>query len=304
MHEIRSILVYVPGQAGEAAPQAQAAVLALTERLAAASAAEVEIVDVVDELPLPLRTPTFGYPALSNTLEAETFTRLEEAAKQVRSAKVAVSVKALYGKDFIEITKEALRGGHDLVLLHGSGNGGASTSMRLFRTCPAPVWSVGEASADGRNRVLAAVDPLFSPDPENQLNQRILNAAKTVAETTDAELHVVFAWGETVEPHQLLQNYRDQVEEAANEALTELLAPYSSVLAPDGVHLVPGRPAAAIQQVVEQQGIDLLVMGTVVRTGLQGFFIGNTAEELLSEVDCSILALKPEGFRSPVTLDS
>jgi nucleotide-binding universal stress UspA family protein len=31
--------------------------------------------------------------------------------------------------------------------------------------------------------------------------------------------------------------------------------------------------------------------------------IGNTAEEVLGAVDCSVLTVKPQGFVSPVTLD-
>lgn len=41
-------------------------------------------------------------------------------------------------------------------------------------------------------------------------------------------------------------------------------------------------------------------MGTVARTGIPGFIIGNTAENTLREIRCSLLALKPNGFVSPV----
>jgi hypothetical protein len=43
-------------------------------------------------------------------------------------------------------------------------------------------------------------------------------------------------------------------------------------------------------------------MGTVCRTGAAGFLIGNTAETILADVTCSILALKPEGFISPIEM--
>ena len=59
----------------------------------------------------------------------------------------------------------------------------------------------------------------------------------------------------------------------------------------------------AIVKLVKSNAIDLLVMGTVCRTGLPGFFIGNTAEKVLSEVSCSVLTVKPEGFVTPVTLE-
>jgi nucleotide-binding universal stress UspA family protein len=44
-------------------------------------------------------------------------------------------------------------------------------------------------------------------------------------------------------------------------------------------------------------------MGTVARTGISGFFMGNTAETILNQLDCSVLAVKPQGFVTPVTLD-
>lgn len=37
-------------------------------------------------------------------------------------------------------------------------------------------------------------------------------------------------------------------------------------------------------------------------TGVAGFFIGTTAENVLQLVDCSVLRVKPEGFVSPVKL--
>ncbi len=295
MREIKNILVYLPQGVEEEG------VLQRTARLAAASGAEVEIVDVVRELPLILRTPAFGYPSLSKTLEDENFARLEAAAKQVRSADVGVSVKSLYGKDFIEVTKEAMRVGHDLVVLQGDE--GRKAAMRLFRTCPAAVWAIYGKPDGPYKKVLAAVDPLFSADEDNALNRRILDAAVKAAELESAELHVVHAWGDPVEARELLVSHAEEVKTAAREALDGLLAPYGEVVKPEHIHLVEGRPADAIDGLVEQGGFDLLVMGTVVRTGIEGFLIGNTAEELLGKVRCSILALKPEGFRSPVELD-
>ena len=69
------------------------------------------------------------------------------------------------------------------------------------------------------------------------------------------------------------------------------------------LHLIEGDPVERIPDLVMEQGIDLLVMGTVCRTGLAGFFIGNTAEKVLSEVNCSVLTVKPKGFVTPVTLE-
>lgn len=61
-------------------------------------------------------------------------------------------------------------------------------------------------------------------------------------------------------------------------------------------HLVKGDPADVTSRFVKDEGINLLVMGTVARTGVPGFFIGNTAEEILHAINCSVLSIKPEDF--------
>jgi nucleotide-binding universal stress UspA family protein len=63
---------------------------------------------------------------------------------------------------------------------------------------------------------------------------------------------------------------------------------------------VRGNPERVIPEIVDEAGVDILVMGTVARTGVPGFVIGNTAENVLRRLDCSLLALKPPGFTSPI----
>jgi universal stress protein E len=41
-------------------------------------------------------------------------------------------------------------------------------------------------------------------------------------------------------------------------------------------------------------------MGTVGRAGIAGLLIGNTAEKILHQVECSVMTVKPDGFVSPV----
>ena len=66
--------------------------------------------------------------------------------------------------------------------------------------------------------------------------------------------------------------------------------------------MLNGPAEHVIPDLVKQQSIDLIVMGTIARTGIPGILIGNTAERLLERVECSLMAIKPEGYRSPVTL--
>ena len=64
--------------------------------------------------------------------------------------------------------------------------------------------------------------------------------------------------------------------------------------------LLRGDPQVVIPSKVKELDADVLVLGTVSRTGVGGLLIGNTAEAILNRVDCSVMTLKPEGFVSPV----
>lgn len=70
------------------------------------------------------------------------------------------------------------------------------------------------------------------------------------------------------------------------------------------VHLIKGAPGELISSAVEEWAVDLVVIGSVGRSGIPGLLIGNTAERVLNAVDCSVLTLKPEGFETPIRVTS
>ena len=69
-----------------------------------------------------------------------------------------------------------------------------------------------------------------------------------------------------------------------------------------GIHLVKGWPREEIPALAKDVEADLVVMGTVARTGVPGLIMGNTAETILNHLDCSVLAIKPPDFVTPVQL--
>ena len=66
------------------------------------------------------------------------------------------------------------------------------------------------------------------------------------------------------------------------------------------MHLIKGEAGRVIPEVAAKNEADLIVMGTLSRSGVAGFFIGNSAEKIIHNVDCSVLTVKPDGFVTPV----
>ena len=77
----------------------------------------------------------------------------------------------------------------------------------------------------------------------------------------------------------------------------------SALRIPPEVHLSDDLPDVAISRAIEENKIDLVVMGTIARGGLKQLLVGNTAERILPELSCSVLAVKPDDFVCPVQLE-
>ncbi len=112
------------------------------------------------------------------------------------------------------------------------------------------------------------------------------------------------------EPEEKIVAYVEHVRRHHEVNLDGLLQEVTIHLGQDTVdylkprtHLVKGWARKAIPALAKRIEADLIVMGTVARTGIPGFFMGNTAETILNQLDCSVLAIKPPGFVTPVTLE-
>lgn len=135
-----------------------------------------------------------------------------------------------------------------------------------------------------------------------------------------AELHVVNAWlavgelalrtGRAMLPPSEVEKYvegfcqgHQQVLDALSRHLGEPLGSESMAYLKPRQHLIKGAAQEVIPNLAAELNVDLVVMGTVGRTGISGFLIGNTAETILNRLDCSVLAVKPKGFISPICLE-
>lgn len=240
-----------------------------------------------------------------------------QALVAAEAAGVDVKVAVLDGEPDVAIIRAVLRDGHDLVMKMGVEEHGwlahlrTTIDERLQRECPCPVWIDRPHEGDTYRRILAAVDPYNEHAPE--LEPGIVRLAASLAEIEGAELHVAHAWrlvGERrMRGRAFTESAKHEIEDMVAEeragherAVNALLAPFRGGPVELHVHLEKGEPQVVIPALVERLGIDLIVMGTVARTGIGALLMGNTAEGILAQVRCSVLAVKPAGFKSPIEL--
>jgi len=78
----------------------------------------------------------------------------------------------------------------------------------------------------------------------------------------------------------------------------EQIRPVDAAIAVHHV-LLDGDPAAEIVGYAKEAGIDLIVMGTHGRTGVERLLMGSVAEKVLRDASCSVLVVKlPRGIPS------
>jgi universal stress protein E len=285
--------------------------------LAKTNQAALTVVEAVEKSPRDMKMliTSMDLEDIQDMIIEERLKQLNHLISPIKHKSIPVSAKVLLGTPFIEIIREVLRNKHDLVMITAEGKSGlretlfSTTTMHLMRKCPCPVWAL-KATKRGRfARILAAVDLDPSDEVKSQLNAKIIQLAASLAQSERSKLHVIHTW--TVYGESFLSTLgrvqESEMDEAVGKAkkvheewLEGFLQEHAPGIPKSQIHLMHGDAGRLIPELARRKRIELFVMGTVGRTGIPGLLIGNTAERILQCVTCSVLAVKPDGFISPV----
>jgi nucleotide-binding universal stress UspA family protein len=172
------------------------------------------------------------------------------------------------------------------------------------------VW-IADADQKYRcDRILAAIDPSTDDSAKLKLNVDALSLAAELATSTGASLYVINAWlplGESLFrthlPEASLRKYIADARRYAHMEMANLLARCNTRIPPSNVHVIRGDRHEVIAGFAAQRHIDLIVMGNVGRTGISGLVIGNTAEQVLRQAQCSVLTIRPDALVVPARTD-
>ncbi len=306
----------------------QGAVLKRAFAFAENSGAQLTLVDVIpDGLTNSASVLMGGDANLSEFKSAvieESRSSLESLIHSLPDS-VETKMDVLFGKTYIEVIRRVIKDGYDLVVKPAENQSWinrvfGSTDLHFFRKCPCPVWIINPEERPQYRKVLAAVDfDPFNPIPsDSELNRNIIELATSIALLDTAELHVVHAWGSVLEstilsrggifPEKLttyadreFDFHRREMDRLTGDTIKWIGKDAFNKLAPD-FHLLKGDAKKVLAPFATKIKADIMVMGTIARTGISGLVMGNTAETILGQISSSVLAVKPSDFRTPVEL--
>lgn len=212
-----------------------------------------------------------------------------------------ISLRVVWMKNIHEwICKRVASGGHDLVIKTGHRSATflyTSTDWHLLRECPAPVLIAADKQWHRNRPVLAALDLGSRARVKERLNKAVLARAAALAEALGVELRIIAA----IEVPALLSELDIVDPDAYVRQQREVMQPQLQRLA-----MAQGLPESAfrskrgpVAKVISSEATlaraQLVVMGTVGRTGVKARLLGNTAESVLRTLNTDVLAIKPGG---------
>lgn len=172
------------------------------------------------------------------------------------------------------------------------------TDWELIRQLNCPILISSNQKWNSSANILIALD-LSSDGPEQRgLNAHALYWAQQWQNISDCQLHAVYSIPipapllalDIVEQRDYLRTH----EPEANEKLCELLKEFNMT---DVIpHILAGVPNKTISHIADEIKADLVIIGSMGRTGVKGFLHKNTAEKVLHHLRTDMLVVKPTGI--------
>ncbi len=214
-----------------------------------------------------------------------------------------------FGSAWEELAKESVQGPYDLVVIGARPTTYrtasllfGSTAHKLMRYSGCPVWVVKPAELREIRDVAVDSDLSAASLPA-------IKVAVTVARAIGARLHLLHVLDKSdLRYLALLGTSKEKVaaaeerlRQSADEKLKDQLHQTDFRTLPHGVkiEILNGSSDAVIPDYIDANSVDLLVIGTHGHHGLSEFLMGNMEERILPAAHASLLAVKPEGFKSP-----
>ncbi len=180
------------------------------------------------------------------------------------------------------------------------------TDWELLRASPVPVLLIKSPRPYRKPVILAALDPTHTFDKPAALDTEILRFSATLADALHGAVHAVHGYipvPANLPPALLskpgeLEKILAAAEDAACDALGKVTKPMG--ISSSCLHVVGRHPSDAVDEVATQTGCQIVALGSISRSGVDRFLIGNTAEALIDRLKCDVLVVKPPAFRHKV----
>ncbi|MDO5055242.1 MAG: universal stress protein UspE [Pasteurella oralis] len=170
---------------------------------------------------------------------------------------------------------------------------------QLLRKCPKPLLMVRDGDWKHQRRILIAVNVADDEEKNHKVfNEQLVSLGIDLADNLErGNVHLVTAYPPTPVnmaidlPEFNSGEYEKNIRGQHLLNMKTLRQQFG--IDDDHTHVREGFPEEVIPQVAQELEAELVVLGTIGRTGLSAAFLGNTAEHVINKLSCNLLAIKP-----------
>jgi nucleotide-binding universal stress UspA family protein len=110
-------------------------------------------------------------------------------------------------------------------------------------------------------------------------------------------VHDLLRWGNLYVPHPSLDVFQKEALEGAEKATDRICEEQLQSCPNFQRRIVSGDPAAEILKTIDSEAIDLVIMGTHGRKGLEHTIFGSVAENVLRKSPVAVLVVNPHKLK-------
>lgn len=106
-------------------------------------------------------------------------------------------------------------------------------------------------------------------------------------------VHDLLRWGHSYVPHTSMKRFQEEAIEGAQKAIEKICDEQLQSCPNFQRMIVSGDPAEEILKTIESESIDLVIMGTHGRKGLEHVIFGSVAENVVKKSPVPVLTINP-----------
>lgn len=139
-------------------------------------------------------------------------------------------------------------------------------------------------------------DRILLPTDGSQGNSRAVEQAMELAAQSDAQLHVLFVVEDIpYAPEMMDGQVEARLREIGEEAISDIRQRADDADVAVETVIEDGTPHQSILEYAEEAGMDLIVMGTHGRSGLDRYLLGSVTERVVRGADTPVLTVRVDG---------
>jgi nucleotide-binding universal stress UspA family protein len=145
---------------------------------------------------------------------------------------------------------------------------------------------------------MVKADRILFPCDFTRNSSRILPYVLSMAEQYNSQVYILYVdelheWGGHFIPHPSIETLQKEALKAAEKAMDKICEEQLQSCPNFQRKIVSGEPATEILKLIESEDIDMVVMGTHGRKGMEHAIFGSVAENVVKKSPVPVLVVNP-----------